>query len=123
MGFCCSAKRELTLLTEAAPGFERITIRPVLDPRVKRGGGDYSSVMGRISTDWEQRDDGRIKLNVSIPGNASARVHLPSARTSKIFEGRRSIANRHELRLIERSEREAVVEVGSGAYEFMVEQG
>src|SRR5690349_14153082 len=27
-------------------------VRPVLDPRLQRGGSDYNLVKGRISTDW-----------------------------------------------------------------------
>ncbi len=44
--------RRVAGIDAAAPGFREITVAPVLDPRVRRAGADYESVLGRISTDW-----------------------------------------------------------------------
>lgn len=111
--------RRIAGIDVASPGFETISIRPVLDPRVKKGGADYDSVLGRISTDWETSDD-RFRLDVVIPANAMARIHLPARRSDRIQEGRRDILQRHNIRLLERLENEAVLEVGSGNYRFVV---
>jgi alpha-L-rhamnosidase len=70
--------RRIAGIDAAAPGFTEIDIRPVLDPRLRRAGADYDSVLGRISTDWEW-DLGKVfRLAVTIPPNATARVRLPT---------------------------------------------
>jgi alpha-L-rhamnosidase len=113
--------RRVAGIDAITPGFETIAIRPVLDARLKRGGGDYDSVMGRISTDWAQNADGSFSLKVHVPANASARVHLPASMDARIQEGRLDIVGRRDLRVIERSAREAIIETGSGTYAFVVD--
>lgn len=103
------------------PGFESIVIRPALDPRLKKGGGDYDSIMGRISTDWSQNGDGRFLLDVRIPANTSARIHLPAAPFARVQEGRLDISGRKDVHWVSRSGDEAVLEVGSGLYRFTVQ--
>jgi alpha-L-rhamnosidase len=112
--------RRMAGIDAATPGFETIRIRPVLDARVKYGGADYDSVMGRVSTDWTQASDSRFTLDVIIPANATAYIHLPASRDSRIEEGRREIADRNDMRIVNRLDREAVVELGSGTYRFEV---
>lgn len=78
-------------------------------------------MMGRITTDWSREADGRLKLSVLIPANASARVHLPSKRSDRITEGRVDLARHSQVKLVERLDNEAVVDIGSGLYHFTVE--
>jgi alpha-L-rhamnosidase len=113
--------RHIAGIDAATPGFETIVIRPVLDPRVKHGGGDFDSVMGRISTDWIQHPDGRFSLDVSIPANTSARVHLPAKHGATLKESRTELSRRRDMRIVARQGEEAVIEVGSGKYRFVIE--
>ncbi|HLY80210.1 MAG TPA: family 78 glycoside hydrolase catalytic domain, partial [Caulobacteraceae bacterium] len=69
--------RRIAGIDAAAPGFTRIDIAPVLDPRLRRAGADYESVLGRIATDWEWAPGERFRLSATIPPNATARVRLP----------------------------------------------
>ena len=69
--------RRIAGIDAAAPGFTRIDIRPVLDPRLRRAGADYESVLGRIATDWDWDVGRAFRLSVTIPPNATARVRLP----------------------------------------------
>jgi alpha-L-rhamnosidase len=109
--------RRLAGIDAETPGFETISIRPILDPRVKRGGGDYDSVLGRISTDWNQTADNRLTLAVRIPPNALAHIYIPAA-PNFIKESRTSLSARRDMRIISQSNRQTVVEVGSGNYSF-----
>jgi len=112
--------RRVAGIDTLSPGFESIVVRPVLDPRVPKGGGDYDSIMGRISTDWTQHLDGRFMLDVTLPANTTARVHLPVRLSSRIEEGGRDLSRRPEIRLMTRTSHEAILEVGSGTYKFAV---
>jgi alpha-L-rhamnosidase len=95
-------------------------MRPLPDPRIKRGGGDYDSVMGRISTDWAHTPYGEFALNVTVPANCTAHIYLPAHASSRIREGETDIARRTDLRIVQRSPNEVVVGVGSGTYRFVV---
>jgi alpha-L-rhamnosidase len=102
------------------PGFESIVIRPVLDERVSYGGGEYDSVMGRISTYWAKRPDGSLAFEVTVPANATARIYLPAQANSRIEEQGVALKDRKELRILDRLDGEVVVEAGSGTYSFII---
>lgn len=113
--------RRIAGIAVGTPGFETVEVRPVFDTRITSGGGNYDSAMGRISTDWTRFDDGRLSLAVTIPANTSARVHLPTSPNATIHEGRKPIAGRRHIQVLQRSESEAVLGVGSGSYRFTVQ--
>jgi alpha-L-rhamnosidase len=113
--------RRVAGIDAASPGFEGIVVRPVMDARVTRAGGDYDSLMGRISTDWS-REDNRFSLEVSIPTNSSARIHLPASLRARIEESDRELDRCKDLRVVDRGDSEAVLDVGSGRYRFSVSE-
>lgn len=111
--------RRIAGIAAGVPGFRTIVVRPVFDARITSGGGNYDSVVGRISTDWTRFDDGCLSLAVTIPPNASARVHLPASPT--IHEGRKPIAGRSDIQVLQRSDSEVILGIGSGSYRFIVQ--
>lgn len=112
--------RRVAGIDAATPGFQTIIIHPVLDQRVKRGGADYDSVMGRISADWEQFSEVRLTVQATIPANATARIHIPVQPRSRIEEGGRDVSSHPDVRIVHRLDHEAVIEVGSGTYRFSI---
>jgi alpha-L-rhamnosidase len=110
--------RRVAGIAPAAPGFRRILIRPVLDPRVRNGGGDYDSVAGRISTTWRQGPDGALTLDVTLPPNTTGEIHLPTRPGAAIKEGGRAIDGRRDITVLSRANDLAVLEMGSGDYRF-----
>jgi len=113
--------RRMAGIDTRTPGFEEIVIRPVIDPRVKKGGGDYDSIMGLISTNWTRDMDDTFMLDVTIPANTMATVHVPTTRKSKITEGRKEVARRDDMRIVSHLDHEVVIAVGSGKYRFVVD--
>ncbi|MDR7118787.1 family 78 glycoside hydrolase catalytic domain [Caulobacter sp. BE254] len=95
------------------PGFKAIAFRPLVDPRLPGAAGTYESAMGRIACAWRRTGDG-LAVEVTVPANATGRVHLPALPGATVREGRRTVAP------LERTETEAVVQVGSGSYAFTV---
>jgi alpha-L-rhamnosidase len=112
--------RRIAGIAPLEPGFRKIEIRPILDPRVKRGGGEYDSVLGRIATEWQQHDTGEFTLRVAIPASSSALIHLPAGSHARVTESRRALSDRTDIRVVGRSTRETMIEVGSGDYSFSV---
>ena len=113
--------RNVAGIDAIAPGFSEVRIRPVLDSRVKRGGGDFDSIMGRISTDWIQYKAGAFSMSVTLPANTSGVVHLPARSSAVIREGHLSVSKRKDIKVVTRSELEVVLAVASGSYRFWVD--
>ncbi len=60
----------------AAPGFEKICLKPELTDRLSFVKAVYRSEQGEIQSCWKQ-ENGEIEVWVKIPANASARIYLP----------------------------------------------
>ena len=102
------------------PGYERIIIHP------RPGGGltfaeaDYHSIRGPIRTAWK-KEKGRYVLDVTIPGNSSAEVHVPLPDAgSEVREGGKPAAEAECVKFLRNEDGFAVFAVGSGSYRFEV---
>jgi alpha-L-rhamnosidase len=98
-----------------APGYGRIIIRPCPGGGLTHARGEYDSVRGRISSSWKIEDD-RFVLDVLIPPNTTATVHVPS--TDDVSEGGRPVDEADGVEFLRAGERETILSVGSGRYEF-----
>ncbi len=112
--------RRVAGISPMEPGFKKILVKPVLDPRVRAGGADYESILGRISTRWRSTPKGGFSLDLSVPPNAEAEIWLPAKAASAVREGGRGIVGRGDVRVLPQMGDETAVEVGSGTYRFTV---
>ncbi len=96
-------------------GYERILIRPRPGGSLTHASAEYDSVRGRISSSW-RIEDGRFVLQVLIPPNTKATVHVPS--TDDVSEGGRPVREADGVEFVRAGEEETVLSVGSGRYEF-----
>jgi alpha-L-rhamnosidase len=69
---------------------------------------------------WRQEPGGVFALDLTVPPNATASIHLPVRKGMQVREGRAAVTARTTARLVSRSAGAAVVEVGSGRYRFEV---
>jgi alpha-L-rhamnosidase len=98
-----------------SPGYGRILIRPRPGGGLTHARGEYHSVRGRISSSWKI-EDGLFSLEVLIPPNTTATVHVPSK--DDVSEGGRPLGEAGDVELLRAEEGETVLSVGSGRYEF-----
>jgi alpha-L-rhamnosidase len=112
--------RRIAGINPLTPGFKIFEVNPVLDARVKSGGGDYDSILGRLATDWSQGPNGDFSMQVTVAPNAKARVHLPTMPGVKVRESGNGIAANPDVRLIVSENATTILEVGSGTYHFTV---
>jgi alpha-L-rhamnosidase len=95
--------RSLLGINAAAPGFEKIIIKPQ----------PYQSVRGIIKSSWQKKEKG-FSLNVSVPVNTKAEVWIPAKQNASVVE------NGNAIKVSRYDKGCAVVEIGSGEYMFSV---
>ena len=102
-----------------APGYRRIVIRPHLGD-LASARASYCSVHGLIISAWE-RDGERLTLEVEIPPNTRATVHVPvPTPASVVREGDRPATEAEGVRFLRQEAGATVFAVGSGSYRFEV---
>jgi alpha-L-rhamnosidase len=75
------------------------------------------TIRGEVRSEW-RIEKGRFTLDVSIPPNTTAAVHIPGTDPAAVLEGGRPATEAENVTFL-RSECGAVVfEIGSGRYSF-----
>lgn len=101
--------RSLLGINSAAPGFERIVIKPQPVKELEWAKGSYFSVRGLISSEWRVTGD-RFRLYVSIPPNTRAEIWVPAKNDKPVFLDGKIIGAPHF------ENGYAVIKTGSGNY-------
>ena len=99
-------------------GFRKFVVKPVIIEALKWVKGSYNTTVGLISLEWKC-NRGHFSLNLEIPANATATVHIPAEEESSVMESGRHAhdAEGVEFTGIERGR--AVYQVASGRYKFV----
>jgi alpha-L-rhamnosidase len=74
-------------LAPAAPGYRRITVKPVPHPSLTHATARHDTPYGEASVAWK-REHGTFTLDVAIPTGTRATVHLPTKDPIDIGHGR-----------------------------------
>jgi hypothetical protein len=106
-------------INHAEPGYKRIILRPRPGGKLTHTRAAHETLYGRVESGWA-RSDGGLKVNVTIPPNTEAEVHLPAASAGAVTEGGRALGEAAGVRVVREAEGEVVMEVGAGTYEFVV---
>ncbi|MCE5185439.1 MAG: glycoside hydrolase family 78 protein [Planctomycetaceae bacterium] len=105
----------------ASTGFERIVIAPEPVGDLTWARGRYDSIRGTISASWK-KSEGRFELEVSIPPNMTAEVRLPAAKLQDVFESGKEVKRVKDVKYMGKHNADLVLEIGSGKYDFVVEE-
>ena len=99
------------------PGFKHVVIKPWPIGDLTHASGETRTPYGRLRVSW-RKENGRFVLEVSVPPNSSATVHLPTADASGVLEGGRPAhaAENVSFRGVELGR--AVYVIGAGNYRF-----
>jgi len=99
-----------------ASAFDKITVAPQMDCGLQWAKGYYRAPAGTVSVWWQQKDNG-YALQVDIPANTKAIIHLPAKSGMVFTEGGRPIASQYRVEVA--ADRQTLtLETGSGHYEF-----
>ena len=101
----------------SAPGFKQIIIKPAVVGELTWVKCDYDSIHGRIASNW-QRDGDKLTMEVTIPVNTSATVHVPAKDAAGVTESGKPAAQAAGIKFLRMENGAAVYAVGSGTYQF-----
>lgn len=110
--------RDLAGINAGAPGYKHIVIRPRPDGGPTWAQAKYESFYGEIESEWEA-EESFFKLEVTIPVNTTALVHVPAGDPSSVTEGGLPVQNAEGVNFVRMDDGYAVFEVGSGKYRFV----
>lgn len=106
---------------DAAPGYRHVTIAPQPGGGLTSARATYRSRYGQFVSDWKLDAAGQMSLDVTVPGNTTATVEIPSASRWAVTEGGRPAADADGVRFVKMSGSAAVFTVGAGTYRFAVD--
>ena len=106
-------------LPEDGPAYKRITLRPQITDRLDEVRCHHESMYGRVAVHWRRGAEG-LTIEVEIPANTTATVHLPTVEVEAVTEGGRPLAEAEEIVITGQRGGESLLELGSGVYAFAI---
>jgi hypothetical protein len=101
----------------AAVGFKNIVIKPVPIGDLTWVKAHYDSLYGRIVSNW-QREGAKLTMDVTIPVNTTATVHVPAKDATGVTESGKPAAQAEGVKFLRMEASAAVYAVSSGTYRF-----
>ena len=98
-------------------GYKRILIHPHPGGELEYARASHASLYGRVASGW-MLQNGRMKLEVEIPSNTSAIIHLPGAQIETVTESGQSLEKAGGIIGSVQEQGSVRVEAGSGKYRF-----
>jgi alpha-L-rhamnosidase len=104
----------------ASPGYKTITLKPVVGEGLTWAKTSFDSIHGRIASYW-QREGKQLSVNVTIPINTTAIVHVPAKDVAAVTESGKPATKAEGVQFLRMENNAAVYAVGSGIYHFLSE--
>lgn len=112
---------------EQNAGFKHIILQPYPDTRTTLPQGQeritsvdatVASNYGSIKSAWQLGADGSLSYKVTVPANTTARLLMPVAEGSKVYEGGRPAEESEGVKYEGTTDDRAIFTIGSGSYSF-----
>ena len=103
---------------EENPGYTHFTIHPRPGGGLTWARGKYESMHGTIVSEWKI-EDGSLTLNVTVPVNTTATVHVPAKEATAVSESGKPVEKAEGIDFLRFEDGAAVLRVGSGTYRFL----
>jgi alpha-L-rhamnosidase len=104
------------------PAFKHAIIRPRPVGDLTWVKAEHESLYGTIACHWKI-DGKKLKVNVTVPVNTTATVYLPARAEKDVTEGGQPAANVSGVKFLRIEGGDALFEIASGKYEFVVPWG
>jgi len=114
--------------TTDSPGFKKIILSPLPAKDLDWAKAEVKTTYGVVSSHW-QRNKNKIEYNFTIPANTSAIFHLPFLgkeirlvkESNTVIYQNKNLIPIDGIELVDRNEKEAMVSLVAGEYNFVVE--
>ncbi|MDD4191972.1 MAG: family 78 glycoside hydrolase catalytic domain [Mangrovibacterium sp.] len=106
--------------TGESVAYKEIVIKPETVGDISWAKTSFQSPYGKIQSNW-QKTDGKFFLQIVIPANTTAFVHLPVNAGSVVKEGGKSLSESNDVQLIGEENGRKILKVNSGKYSFSEE--
>jgi alpha-L-rhamnosidase len=104
-------------LHPSAAAYKKILIRPQPDAQLTHASGKIESMHGEIASSWSTHAGGFV-LNVAIPTNTTAEIHVPATDGDSVMESGQIASNSPGVTFLRMESGAAVFDVVSGRYRF-----
>jgi alpha-L-rhamnosidase len=101
------------------PGFRHIIIAPHVGGGLTSAAASFRSIRGPIRSSWSIKDGGLV-LEIVIPTNTTATVHVPAASVTAVMESGKPAIEAEGVKLLRAENGSVAFEVQSGTYLFTV---
>ncbi|MFU8849291.1 MAG: alpha-L-rhamnosidase C-terminal domain-containing protein, partial [Opitutales bacterium] len=91
--------------------------QPVVGGDLSFAEGQTESPYGTIRSRWQRNGD-RLTLEVTIPPNSQATIHLPTSDPATATAGRKPLAQAPGIEGVEQGKDHLVLRAGAGEYHF-----
>ena len=108
---------DLLGVTVTAPGASTIDVRLPEISRM-RASGVVVTQRGRVSIAWDRPAPGHVALDVTIPDNVVATIHVPAAAVGDVSDGNAPLSGDPGVHSLRSERGEIVLTVGSGRYQL-----
>jgi alpha-L-rhamnosidase len=102
----------------AAPGYSRIKVKPYLPTGLQAARASIRTVRGTVASAWERDGAGNLSLDIEVPVQATALVHIPAAEPGAVHESGKPLEGRSDVKFLHMDGDRAVCGIGSGVYRF-----
>jgi hypothetical protein len=106
--------------TEKSVGYKKIIIKPELVGDISFVNANHQTVHGNIVSQWK-KEQLRFSLVVEIPVNTTALIYLPATIKDSITESGKPVNKTGAMKILRYESGSAVIEIGSGKYNFIVQ--
>lgn len=94
------------------------TIKPFMNNSLRYVKAHQELPIGLATIAWEKLDSKRWMLDVEIPVNSSAVIHLPALSTDGVLEDGKLLSQSNGVQLLRQENEWVIVQISSGTYRF-----
>ncbi len=104
-------------LDEENPAYKNIIIKPYIPKNLSHAKASVETIAGTVASGWVKKEN-MLVLNISIPFNSTAIVHIPESDKSAIRINDKAIENCEGIKYLGYENNHQVFNVVSGNYRF-----
>ena len=101
------------------PGYKTQLVKPSTGPELTSASSAVKTSYGEARTSWSRDAAGRLGIDVDVPVNTRAEVHVPIADGQQALESGKPANTQPGVTYKGTTNGDAVYEVGSGSYRFL----